>query len=61
MNIQLDLNEGDGAGSRVPGGNEIIDNSGKNSPSKQKRNDYINKLQEDLDEKLKERYAYANQ
>lgn len=53
--MYLDLKEGDGAGSMIPGivGDDSTSSKGEAKRDKQKRIDYINKLQEDLDEKLK--------
>ena len=90
---QLDLKDGDRAGSRVPGGDSLIPNSqtgscggqatehagngygvvdpdsenktkevgetGSEAPTigNQKRVEYINKLKDDLDSKIKQRYT----
>jgi hypothetical protein len=94
---QLDLKDGDRAGSRVPGGDSLIPNSqtgscggqvnehaengygviNPNSDNKtkevdetaseapkignQKRVEYINKLKDDLDSKIKQRYTNLQQ
>jgi hypothetical protein len=53
---QLDLKDDDRAGSRVPCGDTFIPKQ-EEKPENKKRVEYMSKLKEELDDKIKQRYT----